>query len=287
MKIKLYYPEQVMQFELLHTGILQGLILAIIAFGIMIPFRFLNFPDLTAEGAYPLGGAVCASCLAIGMSQITAIISGIIAGGLIGICTAQVTLRLKVNSLLAGIILSTMVYSINLRIMGKPNIALFEMSGISFGVIQLMIIVTVCIISFTLFLHTDFGLRFRAIGINLNFIVNNKISVNKYTSFGLFIAGSMFGLAGSLIVQIQKFMDIGMGVGIVIHGLASLMIGESIIGNNTIKRQLIAPVIGALTYQQIQGIALSFGLAPSDLRFFTGAIVLLVLGLQKRAKKAD
>ena len=96
----------------------------------------------------------------------------------------------------------------------------------------------------------------------------------------------MCGLAGSLMVQMQQFMDVGMGVGIVIHGLASLMIGESIIGNTTIQKQLVAPLIGALIYQQIQGVALSFGLAPSDLKFFTGSIVLIVLSIQKAGQKS-
>ena len=270
-----------MTIEILHTGILQGLILAIIAFGIMIPFRFLNFPDLTAEGAYPLGGAICASLMIAGTSQMFSIIAGTIAGGVIATCTAQIALRFKVNTLLAGIILSTMAYSINLRVMGKPNIALFDVNVMNFDITSLIMIVGLCVIPFALFLHTDFGLQFRAIGHNPKFAKHHNISASKYTSLGLFIAGAMFGLAGSLIIQIQQFMDIGMGVGIAIHGLAGLMIGESIIGSNTIQKQLLAPIIGALIYQQIQGMALSFGLAPSDLKFFTGSIVLLVLAIQK------
>lgn len=270
-----------MTLELMYTGILHSLILAIIAFSVMIPFRFLNFPDLTAEGAYPLGGAVFAVLLTAGVPQILAVIVGIIAGGLIALLTSQVALGLKVNSLLAGIILNTIVYSVNLRIMGKPNIALFAASSISFNIMHLAIIVCFCIIPFILFLQTDFGLRFRTIGINHKFAANYGISANKYISLGLLIAGSMCGLAGSLTVQIQQFIDVSMGVGIVIHGLASLMIGETIIGNHTIKKQLAAPIIGALLYQQIQGLALSFGLAPSDLKLFTGFIVLIVLFLQK------
>lgn len=276
-----------MTIELLYTGILQGLILAIIAFGIMIPFRFLDFPDLTAEGAYPLGGAVCASLIVVGIPQILAIMGGIVAGGLMAVGTSQVALRLKVNSLLAGIILSTMAYSVNLKVMGKPNIALFDIGGINLDLVSLIIVVMLCVIPFALFLNTDFGLRFRAIGSNRKFAVSHGISVNKYTSLGLFMAGSMFSLAGSLIVQMQQFMDVGMGVGIVIHGLASLMIGESIMGNNTIPKQLAAPIIGALIYQQIQGLALSFGLAPSDLKFFTGSIVLIVLAIQKGGNDAS
>lgn len=271
-----------MTIELIEIGIVQGLILAILAFGIMIPFRFLNFPDLTAEGAYPVGGAVYASVLIAGIHEVIAIIAGVLCGGLIAICTAQVALRVKINSLLAGIIISTMAYSVNLRIMGKPNIALFDVSEFSFGPICLMVVVVAIIVLFLSFLYTDFGLRFRTVGLNTDFAHSQKISINKYTSFGLFIAGSTFGLSGALMVQIQQYMDIGMGVGIVIHGLASLIIGESIVGNNTIVKQLIAPIVGALVYQQIQGLVLSFGLAPTDLKFFTGSIVLIVLALQRR-----
>lgn len=271
-----------MTVDLIHTGILQGLILAIIAFGMMIPFRFLDFPDLTAEGAYPLGGVICASLLVVGAPPILAIIASIITGGLMAIATSQIALRLKVHSLLAGIILSTMAYSVNLRIMGKPNMALFAVEVINFDILTLFFII-LCLFSFVaVFLYTDFGIRFRTIGSNPKFASISGISVNKYTALGLFIAGGMFGLAGSLIVQIQQFVDVGMGVGIVIHGLASLMIGEAIVGNNIIKKQLVAPLIGALVYQQIQGLVLSFCLVPSDLKFFTGCVVLIVLALKKK-----
>ncbi|RZI47308.1 ABC transporter permease [Rickettsiales endosymbiont of Peranema trichophorum] len=273
-----------MTIDVLYMGLLHGLVLSIIAFGIMIPFRFLNFPDLTAEGAYPLGGAICASLLIAGVPQVLAIMCSMITCGVMGICTSQISLRLKVNSLLAGIILSTMAYSINLRIMGKPNIALFGMDGISFEVIPLIVLILLCVIPFGMFLHTDFGLRFRTIGNNPKFAVYHGININQYTSLGLFTGGCAFGLAGSLTVQIQQFMDVGMGVGIVIHGLASLMIGESIVGNSTIRKQLVAPIVGALVYQQIQGLALSFGLAPSDLKFFTGSVVLIVLAIQQPTK---
>jgi putative ABC transport system permease protein len=178
----------------------------------------------------------------------------------------------------------------NLRIMGKPNIALFDCVGL-FGdnIINNMLIITLllaaCIIPFAIFLRTDFGLRFRAVGLNPNFAKRQKISIGKYTCLGLFAAGAMFGLAGSLIIQLQNYMDVGIGIGILIHGLASLMIGEAIIGNSTLNRQLIAPLLGALVYQQVQGIALSMGLAPSDLKFFTGSIVLLVIALKKKEEK--
>ncbi len=130
------------------------------------------------------------------------------------------------------------------------------------------------------FLQTEKGLRLRAVGLNPDFSKRQNISVSLYTILGLFIANSYTGLAGSLIVQLQSYMDIGMGVGIVIHALAALMIGEAIIGSNSLNKQLLAPLVGALTYQQMQGIALNVGLAPSDLKFVTGSIVLAVIALR-------
>jgi putative ABC transport system permease protein len=174
--------------------------------------------------------------------------------------------------------------------MGKPNIALFNCGGLfDANIVGNMAIITAllasCVTPFAIFLRTDFGLRFRAVGLNPSFAEQRGISIEKYTVFGLFLAGAVFGLAGSLIVQLQNYMDVGIGVGILIHGLASLMIGEAMIGNIPQNRQLLAPLLGALVYQQIQGAALSFGLAPSDLKFFTGTIVLLVIALKKMEAK--
>ena len=269
--------------ELILAGILQGLILAFVAYGVMIPFRILNFPDLTAEGAYPLGGAICASLILMNINPIIAMIIATILAGIIGIATAMIHLRFKVNTLLAGIILSTMIYSVNLRIMGKPNLALFDLpilfhnyTSIS-KILLLLGIIIALILPLSLFLRTEKGLCLRAVGLNPDFAKRQNISVSLYTILGMFIANAYSGLAGSLIVQLQSYMDIGMGVGIVIHALAALMIGESIVGSSSINRQLLAPLIGALVYQQMQGVALSMGLAPSDLKFITGAIVLSVI----------
>lgn len=277
-----------MTIDLILNGAAQGLILAIVAYSIMIPFRFLDFADLSSEGAYPLGGAVCATCLSfVEMSPWAAVSLGMLAAGIIGVCAALIHLKFKINSMLAGIILSAMAYSVNLRVMGKPNIALFNcpaMFGLDVidNIAKLLFVLVAIVLPLSLFLRTDFGLRFRSVGLNKNFAIKQKISVEKNVVLGLFIAGMLAGLAGGLMVQIQSYMDIGMGVGILIHGLASLMIGETIIGNQSLNRQLLAPLIGATVYQQIQGFALSFGLAPSDLKFFTGAIVLLVIMTQAR-----
>lgn len=277
-----------MTMDFLLTGIIQGLLLALVAYAIMIPFRLLNFPDLTAEGAYPLGGAVCASLLLLHVHPIIAVISASLVTGLMGVATSLIHLRLKVNTLLSGIILSTMIYSLNLRLLGKPNVALFDTASLFYqnnnlaNILLLLLILIVLVAPLALFLKTEIGLRLRAVGLNQAFARRQNISIAGFTVLGLFIAGCFTGVAGGLIVQLQYYMDVGMGIGIVIHGLAALMIGEAVVGKDTLNKQLLAPMIGALIYQQIQGFVLYIGLAPSDLKFFTGSLVLLVIGLQKR-----
>lgn len=279
-----------MNIELIIAGLLQGLILALVAYAVMIPFRLLNLPDLTAEGAYPLAGAVCAVSLSAGFSPMIAMLFSTISAGVAGIGTGLIYHRFKINSLLAGILLSTMLYSINLKIMGKPNMALFDTPSLliahhnTLNILILFSVIGLFLVPFATFLHTTVGLRFRAVGLNPVFAKKQAISIGKYTVLGLFIAHAATGLAGSCMVQLQNYMDIGMGIGIVIHALAALMIGECVIGNNTLTKQLLAPLVGALIYQQIQGLALFVGLLPTDLKLFTGMIVLAVLAISKREK---
>ncbi len=277
-----------MTTELMLTGVLQGFVLVFVTYGVMIPFRILHFADLTAEGAYPLGGAICTSMLLMHVSPYIALCVAATGAGIMGMGTALLHLRLKVNTLLAGIILSTMVYSVNLRILGQPNVALFNEVTLFIGaslaekIAVLAVMVTVLIFTLAWFLQTEYGLRLRAVGFNPLFAARTGIAVQSYTIFGLFVAGCCMGLAGGLMVQLQNYMDVGMGVGMVIHALAALMIGESIVGHHTLKQQLLAPLVGALLYQQIQGLALSLGLAPSDLKFFTGALVIAVIAMRRQ-----
>lgn len=277
-----------MFFDFFLSGILQGLILAFAAFGMMLSFRLLNFPDLTIEGSYPLGASICAMFLILNINPFISLLIGAILSGFIGICTAFIHLKYKINTLLAGIILSTMIYSLNLRIMGKPNLALFEQSkiflseNIFYRILTILFLFILLVIPIISFLKTEKGLQFRAVGLNPNFALRQSIFVNKYIYFGLFLGNFCCGLAGGLIVQVQSYVDIGMGVGIAIHALAALMIGESVLGNSSLLRQVLSPFIGALIYQQIQGIALFIGFAPSDLKLLTGFIVLLVIALQKK-----
>lgn len=275
-------------FELAMPSMVQGLVLSLVALGIMIPFKILNFPDLTSEGSYPLGGAACASMIAFGIDPFISTVSACFLAGLAGVASAIIHMKLKINTLLAGIIVSTMIYSVNLRFMGKPNIALFEQNPLFSGIDDLEFRLAILfgmnliiIVPILLYFYTEKGLALRAAGANPLFAQKIGIDIRKYTILGLFIGNALCGLAGSILVQLQGYADIAMGVGIVVHALAALMIGEVIIHPSSITRQILAPFVGAIVYQQIQGFALTMGMAASDLKFLTGAIVLLVLMVRR------
>ncbi len=277
--------------ELILTGFVQSLILAFVAFGVMIPFRILNFADLTPDGSYPFGAAVGASALLLGAHPLVALVVSAVAAGCVGIGTAWLYLRFRIHALLAGIVLSAMVYSVNLRLLGKPNRALFESVMLLSSTNHLQNIGTLLILfggmSLLLwfFLRMEKGLQLRAVGLNVEFAQRQGISIRRFTILGLFLGNLYAGLAGGLMVQLQHYVDVGMGVGMVIHALAALMIGESLLGSQTLPRQLLAPLIGALVYQQIQGLVLLFGLAPSDLKLLTGGLVLAVMAWRNRVNK--
>lgn len=272
-----------MSIELFLTGIMQSLILALVAYGVMIPFRLLNIQDMSAEGAYPLGGTIYATLILHNFHPLISILFASLSCGLVGVTTGYLHLRLKINSILASIILSTMLYSINLRILGKPNISLFDKANlfdsdnIKFNIFLLVLILIIVIGPIILFLFTNLGLKLRAVGLNPQFAKKNSIPVFKYIVCTMFIASALTGLSGGVIASIQHYMDVGMGIGIVIHALASLMLGEALLGKDTIIRQFLAPLLGALVYQQLYGAALSLGLEPSDLKFVSGALVLIVM----------
>lgn len=280
---------------LIPTGFSQGLIIAFVALGVMIPFRLLNFPDLTCEGTFPLGGCLCALLLTQGVAPLPGMLIAAVAGGLMGIFTAAIHLKLRVNTLLAGIIISTILYSVNLRLMGKPNLALFDQPTLfSFfpdtqtSKILLLFIMNAGIIAiFYQFLSTEKGLRFRATGYNPAVALHQGTHLTLYTISGLFLGNALNSFSGALMVQIQGYADVGMGVGIIIQALAAMMIGETLIGTRKLYQLVLAPFVGALVYQQIQGLVMTFGLQPSDFKMVTGFIVLLTLAIQlKRSSVA-
>ena len=209
-------------------------------------------------------------------------------GGMIGMSTGLLHVRLGLHPLLAGIILSTMAYTVNLRLMGRPNVGLFQQQmlfnpgALLQHIGYLIVIILLIAIILRLFLQTEIGLRLRAVGLNPLFAKRQGIALQHYTLLGFTLASTLTALGGALTIQLQRYSDIGMGVGIVIHALAALMLGERLLGTASLTSQLMAPLLGALLYQQIQGFVLWLGLAPTDLKFVTGAILIFLTVIKKR-----
>ena len=276
---------------LVPVTLAQSLILAFVVLGIMIPFRMLSFPDLTSEGAFPLGGCVCGVLMAAGMSPLSAILIALIAGFVAGCCTAFIHLRFRIHTLLAGILIMTMLYSINLRIMGRSNLSVFGSMTIfdwvpflkpGFPASKIAMAGAIGLVVFVLLLHffrTEKGTAVRAVGANPDMAEAQGINVWLATIGGVGLAGAFSAASGALMVQSQGFADVNMGLGILINGLAALMIGEAIVGKQSVLRQLAAPFVGAIVYYQLVSLCLAAGMPPPDLKLATGLFVLTMLGL--------
>jgi putative tryptophan/tyrosine transport system permease protein len=277
--------------ELVPVTLVQGLIYALVALAVMIPFRILNFPDLSCEGSFPLGGCICGALLASDLSPLPSMAVAFGGGFVAGMVTAYISLRFRVSSLLAGIIVITMLYSVNLRVMGRSNVALFEYenifnqirSGLNeslAGKIVVMGAVVMIILGLLYaFMITEKGVAFRAVGANAEMARAQGISVWSATVLGVGLAAALSAFAGSIVVQSQGFADVNIGFGVVINALASVIIGELVVGRARIQQQLAAPIVGSLIYYQIISVCLAIGLAPSDLKLASGVLVLVMLGL--------
>lgn len=286
--------------NLVPVSLAQGAVYAFVALGVMIPFRLLNLPDLTAEGSFPLGGAVAAAMLAGGFGIGPAFAAALLAGALAGCVTALIHLVFRVTSLLAGIIVLTMLFSINIRVMGKPNTALFSYDTMftsmlgsdggaplsQFGLLAVLL-AAVCAALYW-FLHTELGLCLRAVGSNQVMARAQGLSTNSYVIAGLGMAGCFAALGGATMAQYQSYADVNMGVGVLVIGLAGTILGEALLGRDSLLRQVAAPVVGSLLYFQFVAMALSLGFKPSDLKLLTGLFVLCALGapmIKARLKK--
>ncbi|MCW1933053.1 ABC transporter permease [Pararhodobacter zhoushanensis] len=277
-------------WNLVPVTLVQGLTYALIALAIMIPFRILSVPDLSSEGVFPLAAAVAAALLSAGAHPFIATACAVIAGFLAGMTTAMIHLKFKVHSLLAGILTVTMLWSINLRILGRPNAPIFGIETlydwISPGILRsLPLQITVAaalavalVLALWWVLQTDLGLGLRGIGANPQLAPALGVNLVLYTAGGLGLASGISALAGALMAQSQGYADVGMGVGMLVNGLASVIIGEAITGRRTLLRQIAAPVVGAVVYYQLASLALALGLNPSDLKLVTGLFVLLTIG---------
>jgi putative ABC transport system permease protein len=269
----------------------QGLAYALVAIGITITFRVLSFPDLTVDGSFPLGAAVAARLIVEGLDPILATTAALGVGFIAGCLTGLLNTRLKINSLLSGILMMTILYSINLRVMGRANIQLLTTPTIFSQMEQWNIARDIPIITFffliilitkvliDLFLHTEYGLALRATGDNEQMIRSLGLNTDRATVFGLGLSNALVAFAGAMIAQDQGFCDAGMGIGLIVAGLASIIIGEALCKRHTVFRLTLAAVVGSICYRFIIALGLRLGLAPTDLKMATGLMVILALGL--------
>lgn len=281
---------------LVPVGMMQGLTYALIAIAIMIPFRILNFSDMTGEGSFPFGACVCAKLLMVGLNPVGALLGGAFAGFVAGVLTGYIHERVKINTLLCGILVLSMLYSVNIRVMGQPNSALFSYASIfswlpgdSGGYmprIVLLAVIDVVVAALVLwFLGTQHGLAMRAIGSSPSMARAQGINVKVYTLVGLGLANMFASAGGAMLAQNQGFADVNMGFGVLVNGLAALLLGEAVIGNRSMARQVIAPVLGSIIYFQLISVVLAAGFQPSDLKLVTALFVLLTLVAMARRKK--
>lgn len=305
-------------FTAIFGSIEQGIIYAIMALGVYLTFRVLDFPDLTVDGSFVTGGATAATMITLGYDPIISTLCATLAGFVAGTITGILHTKAKINSLLAGILMMIALYSINLRIMGlttdtavgRPNIPLanadslftmfsrfWEKIGIdqalngmlssmgienipkTWGTIFVMLVLTFAIkFIFDWFLKTEVGLAIRATGDNDKMIRSFSANTDILIILGLGLSNGLVALSGALIAQYGKFADVGMGIGMIVIGLASVIIGEAIFGTKTIMRTTLAVIFGAIIYRIVLALALQVEfLDTGDMKLITAVIVIIAL----------
>lgn len=267
-----------------------GLIYGIIATGIYLTFRLIDFPDLTCDGSFVLGAASSCMIIKAGYNPFLALLVSLLSGSAAGIVTGTLNAHLKVTDLLAGILVAFMLYSVNLRIMGGvPNIALIEEDTVYSSASPIVILLIICLIiwiTLGFLLSTDFGLALRSIGQNKKLARGGGISIKTMTIVGLAFSNALIALGGALFSQHQNFADVGSGAGTVIVGFASLIIGQRILLSRSIWVQLLSGFIGSILYRLFISLALHsevLGLETQDLNLITGALVIVVMILPRRS----
>lgn len=279
--------------DIIISTLFQGLLYAVLALGVYITFRVLNFADMTSEGSFTLGGSVCAVMVANNINPIISLLIAGFIGSLSGLFTGILHTKFKIQDILSGILTMIALYSINLRIMDKSNISLlgkntiFKILGnsnISDFVVGFILCLLLLIFMY-LFFKTQIGLSVRATGDNEQMARALGINTNLNKILALMISGFICALSGAIVVQNQGYSDINMGTGVIVVALASIVIGEAVIKKDLFLVRLISVIIGAIAYKFIIFFVLNLGMDPSDLKLFTSAIVIILLCIQNLRKK--
>ena len=267
-----------------------GLIYGFVAMGVYLSLRILDFPDLSVDGTFPLGAATCAALIVAGVHPLIATIAAMILGGLAGLITAWLSTHLKFMNLLSGILVMTALYSINLRVMGRPNIpllgenTLFEEFflclkgplGLFWRIFPILFFIGLLAYALNCFLKTNTGLALRATGNNARMARAQGINDKAMVSLGLCLANSFVALGGAIFAQVSGYADISRGVGTIIIGLAAVIIGEAVLPIRKISHAILACIAGAILYRFVIATALNIGgslLQASDLNLVTAVLV--------------
>ena len=286
--------------DFLRTILEQGMIYGILALGILITYRILDFPDLTADGSFPLGAAVTAFCITRGMNPYLALPAAFCAGALAGVCTGLIHVKGKVRDLLSGIIMMTALWTINLRIAGTSNVPLFSKDTIfknnytkevlpeslrpyaTLIIIFLLTLVTKIILDF--YMESRSGYLLRAVGDNDKLVTSLARDRGKMKILGLAIANGLIALSGSIFCQEERVFEISMGTGAMVIGLASVIIGTSIFKNRKILQTSTVVIIGSIIYKAGTGLAMRY-FEPMDMKLITSVFFLIVLLASRERKK--
>ena len=299
---------------LLIGALTLGLILALLALGVYVSFRIFNIPDMTAEGSVTLGASVAAALMIHGYNAVVATVAAALAGTLVGAITGVLATKCKINPLLSGILVMTGLYSVNLHVMGRSNLPLLEVKTLAtyaedFGnrifagsadldvagwavsvrdasmlLSALTFVAVICLLLY-LFFRTDMGTAMRATGDSPDMIRALGVSVDRATIFGLAMSNGLIALCGAMIAQYQGFADVQMGIGMVVLGIASVIIGEALVGSRAVGLLIIGTVMGSVLFRLLVAIALRWGLSPNDLKLITAVFVFSALVLPKLASR--
>ncbi|MED9946685.1 MAG: ABC transporter permease [Peptacetobacter hiranonis] len=270
----------------------QSLILAIMAIGVYITFKILDFPDMTADGSYTMGAAISAA-LAGGLNPLVGVLLAVVGGALAGMVTGLLHIKVKISNLLSGILTMGMLYSINLRIMGKSNIPLFTFPNLFKGnippVVIALIFVLIAKILLDLFLKTGLGYTLKGVGDNEQMIKSLGINIGNIKILGLMISNALIALSGALMAQFQGFADVTMGIGTLVLGIASIIIGLTLFKKIRAVKATTAILIGAFIYQFTIYFALNLGMLSTDLKLISSLVIVafLAVGNLQLKKKAE
>ena len=290
----------------IFIGILEeGLIYALLALGVLITYRILDFPDLTVDSSFPLGAAVSAILTVNGMHPVLTLLMATLAGAAAGLVTGLIHVKCRVRDLLSGIITMTGLYSVNLRIAGRANLPFFNMDTIFDNalvdslpaalapwskVLVVLVIVLVVKVLLDLFMNTKAGFLLRAEGDNPAVVSTLARDGGLVKIEGLVIANALVALSGAVMSQKNRVFEISMGTGAIVFGLAAVIIGTNIFKNRQKVNSSTAAIAGSLIYKACVALALSLGLVPQDLKLVTAALFLIILvlgGIRRKKVKFD